>query len=304
MIRHAGNLAIAVVLACTLASPARADLSSRLGALEGSNLKGYLAPLPDAMSSTLNSGLFQSGAISQGSPHLQLGIHVAGVTFDDKDRTFTPTDPFGYQATNPTNVPTIVGDGNAVSVPDNGGNTPVYPGGLDISQFLLPVPQLTVGDIMGTRATLRWLSLDTKNSDLGKFDFFGVGAQHSISQYFKGLPVQVAVGGFYQKLKLGDGLLDTHSMHFDVTASKKFGGLLQLEPYVSVGYDTFDMKVKYTFTGNGAPAGGEPLSVKFDTISNKHLAAGATLTLAIVKLHAEVVSAALNGAAVGLSIGR
>jgi hypothetical protein len=304
MIRHAGNLAIAVGLAITLAAPARADLSSRLGALEGSNLKGYLAPLPDAMSSTLNSSLFQSGRISKGSPHVSVGIHVGGASFEDADRTFTPTDPFGFQPNTPTDVPTIVGDGNAVAVPDNGGQNPVYPGGLDISQFLLPVPQLTVGDVLGTRATVRWLSLDTDNSDLGKFEFFGIGAQHSVSQYLPGLPVDVAAGVFYQKLKLGDGLLDTHSMHFDVTASKHFGGLLQLEPYVSVGYDTFDMKVKYTFTGSGAPSGGEELTVDFDTVSNKHLAAGAQLTLAIVKLHAEVFSAALNGAAIGLSIGR
>jgi len=304
MIRVAAILAIAGCLACATAGPARADLSSRLGALEGSNLTGYLGPLPKALSSTLNSGIFQSGDVPVGGLHLQVGLQVTAAEFDSGDRTFTPTDPFGFTPVNATKAPTIIGDGNAVAVPDNGGSTPVYPGGLDISQFVLPVPQVTIGDIMGTRATVRWFSSTFSNSDIGKIDFFGIGGQHSLSQYMHAAPVDLALGAFYQTLKLGDGLLDTKAMHVDLTASKKLGGLLRLEPYVSVGYDTFDMSVKYKYTGSGSSAGGDDLNVKFDRISNKHLAAGVSLTLALVKIHAEVVSAANTGAAVGLSLGR
>jgi hypothetical protein len=303
MIRVAVILAIAGMLGCSLVSPASADLSSKLGALEGSNLKGYLGPLPSAMSTTMNSGIFQSGYVPKQGFSLALSVQVTGATFEDEDRAFTPTDPFGFQPNTPTDVPTIVGDEDAVAVPDNGGSTPVYPGGLNISQFLLPVPQLTIGSIMGTRATVRWFAMDFDNNEIGKIDFLGIGAQHSVNQYFPNLPVDVAVGGFYQKLKLGDGLLDTKAMHFDVTASKRFGTFIKFEPFVSVGYDTYDMSVKYTFTGAGSPVGGEELSVDFDKLSNKHIAAGAQLSLAVVKLHAEFVSAANTGAAIGLSFG-
>lgn len=298
MNRLAVLLAIAGMLACALVSPASADLSSKLGALEGNNLKGYLAPLPNAMSTTMNSGIFQSGGVPKQGFSVNFGVHINGASFEDADRVFTPTDPDGSQS---GPVPTVVGDGAAV--PHNGPyGQAVYPGGLDISQFLLPMPQLTIGSVMGTRATVRWFAMDFKNNEIGKIDFLGVGAQHSLNQYIQGLPVDVAIGGFYQKLKLGDGLLDTKALHFDVTASHKFGGLIKLEPYVSVGYDTFDMKVKYKFTGSG-PQNGETLTVDFDQIKNKHLAAGAQLSLAVVKLHAEFVSAANTGAAIGLSFG-
>jgi hypothetical protein len=303
MIRLAVLLAIAGMLACAFVSPASADLSSKLGALEGNNLKGYLGPLPKAMSTTMNSGIFQSGYVPKAGFNLALSVQVTGASFEDKDRLFTPTDPFGFQPNTPTQVPTIVGNENAVAVPDNGGSTPVYPGGLNISQFLLPVPQLTIGTVMGTRATVRWFAMNFKDSDIGKIDFLGVGAQHSLSQYFPNLPVDLALGGFYQKLKIGDGLLDTKAMHFDVTASKRFGGIVKFEPFVSVGYDTYDMSVKYKFTGAGSPVGGDELTVDFDRLSNKHLAAGAQISLAVVKLHAEVVSAANTGAAFGLSFG-
>ncbi len=304
MIRLASILAVAGMLASALALPARADLSSKLGALQGDNLKGYLDPLPRAMSSSINSGLFQSGRVEKGGVHVTLDILAAGAEFPSDDRTFMPKDPFGFQPVTPTPVPTVIGDGNAVAVPDNGGSTPVYPGGFDISQFVMPVPQLTIGNFRGTQATIRWFGMDVQDSDVGRISFFGIGAQHSLSQYLPRVPVDLAAGVFYQSLKLGSGLLDTKALHLDVTASRRFGGLVKFEPYVSVGLDRFDMKVDYTYTGSGSSPGGDRLSVDFDPITNKHLAAGAQVALAFVRLRAEFVSAAYNGAALGLTFGR
>jgi hypothetical protein len=296
MIRLAVILALAGLLVTSLAPPACADLSEKLGPLSGDNAKGYLGPLPKALSSTFNSGVFQSGHVGNG---ILLGIHVMAVEFKDADRTFMPTDPPGFTSTSPTPVPTFVGDTASVNVQGQGGLVAPYPGGFDISQFTIAAPELTIGAVAGTRAVIRWFNAKVGDSDYGKVDLLGIGLQHEVSRYFKELPVDVAVGGFYQKLKIGDGLLDTKAMHFDVTASKRFGHVFQIEPYVSLGYDTFKMSLAYKSTSNP----GENISVDFDKLSNKHIAVGAQLQVVFLKLHAEYVSAANNGAALGVSLG-
>ena len=63
MIRLAFILALVGLFAAALAPPARADLSEKLGGLTAQNAKGYLSPLPKALSSTLNSGIFPSGRV-------------------------------------------------------------------------------------------------------------------------------------------------------------------------------------------------------------------------------------------------
>jgi hypothetical protein len=297
------RLAVILVLvgwfAATLAPPARASLSDKLGALTAENAQGYLSPLPKALSSTLNSGIFASGRVPTSGFELTLGVRVMGVSFDDGDRNYTPTDPPGFLSNGPASVPTMIGNEAGAVVPGQGGTTMIYPGGFNISQFALPVPELTVGTVFGTRAVVRWFSADLGNSDYGKLDVFGIGGQHSVSRYLKFLPADVAVGALYQTFKLGDGLLDTKALHVDVTASRRFGKMISVEPYVSVGYDTFSMDVSYKDSAD--PTNNISLTMKKQT--NAHLAAGAQLSLVVAKLQAEVFSAANTGASIGLSFG-
>ena len=87
-----------------------------------------------------------------------------------------------------------IGDPHAVAQSGQGGAVIYYPGGFDIENFALAVPQATIGTVFGTRAVVRWISVDVGNTDLGKFDLFGIGVQHSISQYVPVLPIDVAAG--------------------------------------------------------------------------------------------------------------
>ena len=295
--RLAGILALTALVALGASAPARADLSEKLGALTGDNAKGYLGPLPDALSATLNSAIFQSGKVSKAGISFLLGVHVMGVNFKDEDRTFIPTDPPGFQSNSPTPVSTVIGGTQSVPVQGQGGTVLNYPGGLDVKTFTIAAPELTVGSVLGTRAVVRWFSADLGNSDYGKLELFGIGGQHSISQYVPGLPVDIAVGAFYQTFKLGDGLLDTKAFHGDVTASRSFG---LLQPYVGVGFDTFKMDVSYKSSDPNNP--GE-IAISMPDKSNAHFTVGAQASLAIVKLHAEFNAAANTGAAIGLSFG-
>jgi len=300
MIRLAVVLTLTWLFVASLgASPARADLSDKLGSLTAENAKGYLSPLPKALSSSLNSGIFSSGQVPRFGISIGVGIHLMGVSFGNSDRTFVPVDPPGFQSLAPTPVPTLIGDPNGAAVGGQGGTTMVYPGGFDISQFTIAAPEITVESVFGTRLVGRWFAANIGNSDYGKLELVGFGAQHSISQYLKMLPADVAVGAFYQTFKLGNGLLDTKATHIDVTASRKFGHVVFVQPYVSVGYDTFSMDVSYKDSSNP----GNNISLSMDKQSNAHLAAGATVSLFIAKLQAEVFSAANTGASIGLTFG-
>ena len=286
---------LGVLAAACVAAPAIAQLQDNLGALTGDNAKGYLGPLPKALSGTLNAAIFQSGKVAKAGVHLTVGVHLMGVSFDDNDRTYSPTDPPGFQSTSAVKAPTVIGDPNAVPQSGQGGTTLYHPGGFDIGEFAVAVPQVTIGSVMGTSAVVRWISLDLGDSDFGKLDLLGIGGQHSISQYVPGLPVDVAAGVFYQTFNMSDDLIKTKVFHFDVTANKGFS---MVQPYVGVGFDTFDMKSKYTDSTTG-----ETIKVDFDKESNAHLTIGALLNLPVVKIHGEFNAAAANGAAVGLSFG-
>ena len=302
MTRLLRTVILAGIAAAFVVAPAAADLSSKLGALSGENARGYLGPLPKALSATLNSSVFQSGKVPKRGVELSLGLHVMGANFSDNDRTFMPTDPTGFQSVTPTAVPTVIGSGDAVAVAGAAGTVLNYPGGFDTRTFTIAAPELTVGSIFGTRAVVRWFSMKLGDSDFGKIELFGIGGQHSISQYFPKLPADLALGVFYQTFKIGDGLLDTKAFHADVTASRTFGtrGFAKLEPYVGLGYDTFKMDVAYTSTTDPA----DHIAVGMDNQTNAHFTVGAQLLLPGVKLHGEFNAAANTGAAIGISFGR
>jgi hypothetical protein len=281
------------------ASMSHAQVQTNLGALTPENAKGYLAPLPKALSATLNSALFQSASIPIAGLNLTVGVHAMGVTFGDDDKTYSPTDPPGFTSTSAVQAPTVVGSTTAVLQPGAGGSTLYHPGGLDLDQFVIAVPQIGIGSVLGTRAVVRWIQFDAGDSELGNISLFGVGVQHSLNRYLKSLPVDLAVGGMYQTFQLGDDeLIDTKTFHGEVTASKKF---LWLQPYVGVGYDTFSMEVNYNQDLGGGTT--QKVNVKMDDENSAHFTGGVLLGLPMVKLHAEFDAGAETGAAVGLRFG-
>ena len=296
--RIAGTLVVALAVLAGGARSAGAQLADNLGALTGENSRKYLGPLPDALSGTMNAAIFTSGKVPRAGLEFSIGIKAMGVAFADEDRRFTPTDPPGFTSVPPIQqVPTVVGGTTAVSQSGQGGATQYYPGGFDIGEFLFAAPQLTIGALMGTRAVLRWASGSFGSDNLiDKVSLFGIGAQHSISQYMPAAPVDLALGVFYQSFELNDSLLDTKAFHVDVTASRSFP---ILQPYAAIGFDTFKMDAAYEDTGTGTS-----ISVDFDRKTNVHLTAGVLARLAFATIHAEGNIAATNGLAVGLSFGR
>lgn len=288
-------LATAALAVAVLCPPAGAQLSDNLGALSGDNAKHYLAPLTSGLSGTLNTAIFHGASIPLAGLTFNVGIQAMGIEFDDDDRLYTPSAPAGFTPTTSIQAPTVIGGTDAVEQPGAGGTTLYHPGGFDVSNFMVAVPQLTIGSVLGTRAVVRYISLDLGDTELGDFTLWGIGAQHSVSRYFPGLPVDIAAGLFYQKFTISDDLVDAGALHLNVMASRKLG---LFEPYAAVGWDQLDMKSEYTSTSTG-----ETIKVDFDSESNGHFTIGSTLGLAVVKLYGELNFAAETGMAAGLSFG-
>jgi hypothetical protein len=289
------RFALAGLAVASLAAPAAAQLSDNLGALSGDNARRYLQPLSSGLSGTLNASIFPDGKIPIAGLSLNIGVRLMGISFDDKDRLFTPTDPPGFTSTASVQAPTVIGPTQAVAQPGAGGTTLYYPGGFDIQNFAVAVPQLTIGSVFGTRAVVRWIAVDLGDAEIGHLSLFGIGAQHSISRYIPVLPVDLAAGVFYQSFNLGDDLVDAATVHYGLTASKSFG---LFTPYATVGLDRFDMKAKYESSSTG-----ETINVDFDTESNGHFSAGGVFSLGVVRLYGELCVAAETGMAAGLSFG-
>jgi len=280
------------------AGPALAQLETNLGGPAEANAEGYLKPLPTGLSATMNSSIFRTGRVPVEGFNLKFGLVAMSAKFDDADRTYTPTDPPGFASDGTAEVPTVIGDLASVGV---AGTTPgtmlYYPGGFDIEFFEIAAPEVWIGSVMGTRAMVRFLSMDIGDADIGSFKLFGIGVQHSISQYFSNPAVDLAAGVFYQTFDIGD-IVQSTALHFNVTGSKLVKSFL--EPYVGVGYDSFTMDAEYTYDFEDTQ---ETIKANFDTESNIHLTVGCNLLLSILNIYAEYNIAAANGAALGISFG-
>ena len=133
-------VAMALLAAAISAAPASAQLSDNLGALTGDNAKGYLSPLPKALSATLNSAIYQTGNVPKNTFNLSVGFRLMGVGFSDDSKSYRPTAPPGFTPTSDVDAPTVIGSTSAVAQSGQGGTTLYHPGGFDISEFAVATP--------------------------------------------------------------------------------------------------------------------------------------------------------------------
>ncbi|HTY08013.1 MAG TPA: DUF6588 family protein, partial [Candidatus Edwardsbacteria bacterium] len=128
----------------------------------------------------------------------------------------------------------------------------------DVSIFPLAAPQVTVGTLLGTMATIRYYPGQTIKS-IGKVDYFGFGIQHNPMFWIpplRKLPFNVAINFSTQTLKAGS-LLKCKTTAVGLQASKRLGFyLLNLTPYAGVGYEksSIDIAYQYTIDRPGLPA--------------------------------------------------
>lgn len=292
-----GLVAVLLLAASGPPQAALAQIEGNVGAYTGKNAEGYLKPLEEGFGAALQSGMFRSAAIPSTGYHINIEVKAAFIKFGDADRKFTASTEEGFYPAQDVEAPTVIGDTLAASVIGQGGTVAYFPGGLDIGSLGIAVPQITVSGVNGSQVVLRYVAFDTGDTDIGKLSLFGIGARHSISQYFEEMPVDIAAGFFWQKFKLGDSFVDATAMTLGVQASRQFS---VVEPYLSLDYDSFKMSVDYEY-GNSKPP--TKLSVDFDRTNDLRIGAGVGINLGFLHLQGEIGSGSKTSYVAGLSLG-
>ena len=120
----------------------------------------------------------------------------------------------------------------------------------------LAAPQLSIGTLVGTQLTFRYLPNVKLNSDIGELKYFGFGIQHNPGVWFPNpLPLDICASFFTQTLDVGS-VLTTKATAFGVNASKRFGpGALNITPYAGFMLESSTMTFNYT-SNLTTPGGG------------------------------------------------
>lgn len=306
-VRTTRALVLGLALSIFPALPVFADtaVQNQVSYYTGADAVNYLQPLANAFGAALNSSFGYSASIPRASFHLSLEAPVMGVIFEEKDRTFSTTAPAGSPMARTVDVPTVVGDGAAVTINfGGGGQSYSFPGGLDLNSFGLVVPQLRIGAIMGTEALVRWIAYDQSDSDVGKINLFGIGGRHSISQYLGAKPpLDLAVGAMWQKEDVGDNgrgddFVSSDAFSISLQASKRASiGFLGFEPYAGVAWESFSADVSYEDTN------GELQNISLDGGNDMRFTIGAGFDFLIGHLWADYNFANTDNFSFGLALG-
>jgi hypothetical protein len=294
---------VSVALVLAAAAPAAAQIENQVSVYTGDNAKGYLQPLVDAIGADLNSAVWTSAHIPEDGLHVSLETRVVGLIFGSDQKTFMATPEAGFTPVQPEEVPTVVGDGHAVIITGDQGSHFAFPGGFSLHSFALAVPQVRVGAYRGTEAVFRYFALNTGDVEVGDISLYGFGVRHSISQYFGPVPpVDLALGAFYQKFKLGDDLMDATAFTMGAQVSRRFpAGFASVEPYAALSMDTFSMDVSYQTSG--AEATPEKVNLSFDTSTSVDFTVGLNLMAAFVSLNGEYSISGQSTFAFGIGFG-
>jgi hypothetical protein len=250
------------------------------------------------MGTNLNSGLFHTAYIPDDGFYANFEMSFVTVFFGEDSRFFVATTEGGFTPEQSERVPTVVGPTEATWLIGDAGTAFAFPGGFDVDNFPVAVPQLRVGAWHGTEAVLRLLMIDSGGNLLNSVRLYGVGARHSLSQYFGGgFPVHAALSTSWQYASLGydddnADLIRSQAYSVGLHASTVFGSI---EPYAGVSVDWFDLDMSYDFSSS------ETIELSFATGAEVHYTFGFSYSIAFVDAYGEYNLANQNALTVGLA---
>jgi len=168
----------------------------------------------------------------------------------------------------------------------------------DLSFLPFAAPQLSLGTILGTRVTFRYLPSITISEELGKFKYFGFGIQHNPGVLLPvPLPIDVSFGFFTQTLEVGT-LFKAKTTAFGLNVSKKLGmGPINVTPYGGFMFEKSTIDVSYTFMVED-----EEIDVVFELEgeNKSRLVLGLSLRLLIFNINADYNIGKYNSVTVGV----
>ena len=174
----------------------------------------------------------------------------------------------------------------------------------NLSIFPTATIQLGVGTFMGTNVAIRWFP-KVNIKDLGDFSYWGFGIMHNPAVWFDGaeLPVDLAVGYFYQDLKVGS-VFETKAHMMGVYASKTFGTIIAFTPYVGLSTEssTTTINYDYTYSDQGVDVTSN-VNFELDGTNSAAFTVGTAFKLAILNLNIDYKFASVKTLSAGLTFG-
>lgn len=287
---------LALLLVVPRQSRAQTDLENALRQYTETTVKGYIQPMADLFGANMHSGLYASAAVPQTGLTLRLTIVGMGALVGEDQETYTlPLPPSFAQRT--MKAPTVFGPrATLVRDPDTGLEFKPSDGIIDATLFPLAVPQLTVGSIFGTEATVRFITTPSIGDDkFPKTTLWGVGVRHSISQYLPAAPVDISAGFFYSGFSVGD-IIDFTGLTIGAQAGKSFG---VLDLFGGVSWETSTMNLSYRPFAEGDPA----VDLDLDGENSVRFTAGAGLNLAVLRIFADASFGSITNFSGGIGFG-
>jgi hypothetical protein len=255
-----------------------------------------MAPLVDAFRSNLNSGLFNTARVEPNGFHVSLEFTGMMTSFDEASRTFMAKTDQGVDD-KWVRVPTVIGDTEAVFTEGYASTVYAFPGGFDVGDWYLSAPQLRIGNWKGTEAVARAIFYNTGNDEIGSLGVWGVGARHSVSQYFPGIaPLDLAVAGMWQHARLHTSQdLDIVNSNLYTLALHTGMAMGPFYPYAGFAVDWYRFGVHYELEGF------DPVDLRLDADHDFQLTLGASYRVGFVAAYGEYNFADQNTLAAGLS---
>ena len=288
--------------ALVTATPARGQsgLESVIQQFSGAAIQGYIQPLADALVANLSIGYVNSTIPGK---RLSISLELIGMTaaVDDAMRVYSAATPTGFQPAT-IDAPTIFG-GAATEVPHStipGISYRPSDGLVDAEYFPTFGPQIRVGGLLGTELIVRYASSSMvpvlEEEDFPDLTILGIGVQHSLSQYIKGLPLELSIGGSFNSIKFGD-IVDLTATSYGLNVGKSFG-LLGVSG--GVQSDGGTMNLTYNSTD---PNGAGDVDVDIDVKRAIRFRAGASLSLGFLRLFGDAAFGDVTSYAGGLRFG-
>ena len=226
-----------------------------------------------------------SGATVIGDPedYIEISFSGADVTFIDPNTLLERTETVGEQV-----ISLGIGGFEAIS---------------DLSFLPLAAPQASIGTILGTRVTFRYLPSITLDEELGKFKYFGFGIQHNPGVLLPTpLPFDIGIGYFTQTLEIGT-LFKAKTTAFGLNASKKVGaGPISITPYAGFMLEKSNIDITYDFILDEGTLDEQviPIAFELEGVNRSRLTLGLSLRLLIFNFNADYNFGKYNSATVGI----
>ena len=296
-LRRVPRLGSIAAAACTLlflaaTGYAQSDLEKTLQQFNSTQVTGYIQPLADLFGANMNAGMFHDAEIPRGGFHFSFELVGMGAMVGDNQKkyTLTPDNPnippfstatmFGGKADSVVNGPF-----KYKGIADGFVNTSIFP---------LGAPQITIGDIYGTRAIIRLVATPSMKG-FPSATLWGLGLQHSISQYVPAVPVDIAAHLFYSQFRFGD-LVSFNGTSIGVEASKS---LSVLRLYGGLAWEKSSMEVKYTPVNATSPA----VDITMNGANNFRATIGLGLHLAFFSIFADANFGSVTNFSAGIGFG-